>query len=211
MVAADVLPHPGRTEPDGGRSPLLGRETEQQHLTYLLDFARSGIGGALVLRGEPGIGKSALLRVAVETAADMRVLRTSAVEAEQGVAFAGLHRLLLPLLPFADRLPRPQRQALNVTFGRECGPAPTPLLVGIAVLGLVSAAGRSRPLLCVVDDAHLLDAASAGVLGFVARRLLDDRVALLAAVQETPGTAALLPALPELHLDGLPDGAAHDL
>ena len=196
--------------PAAGPAELPGRRTEQRLLRDLLDGVRSGSSGALVLRGQPGIGKSALLNWAVESAPDRRVLRMAAVASESGVGFTGVHQVLVPLLPAVDRLPATQRRALRVAFGLEDGPAPAALIVGLAVLALVSDAAETRPLLCVVDDAQWLDDASIDVLGFVARRLPSERVAILFAVQETLPDPRLQ-ELPELRIDGLPVGAAQQL
>ena len=143
--------------------------------------------GALVLRGEPGVGKSALLGYAVERAADLQIVRMVAVESEKTLGFAAVHQLLVPFLPAVDRLPEPQRRALGVAFGLVSGPPADPFLVGLAVLTLLSDAAEARPVLCVVDDAQWLDEESADILSFVARRLLADRVGMLFAIRETDG------------------------
>ena len=161
--------------------------------------------GALVLRGEPGVGKSALLDYAVERAADLQVVRTVAVESEKSLGFAAVHQLLLPFLPAVDRLPEPQRRALGVAFGLVSGPPADPFLVGLAVLTLLSDAAEDRPVLCVVDDAQWLDEESADILGFVARRLLADRVGMLFAMRETTEPDPHLQALPGLRIAGLPE------
>ena len=152
--------------------------------------------GALVLRGEPGVGKSALLDYAVEHAADLQIVRMVAVESEKSLGFAAVHQLLLPFLHRVDRLPEPQRRALGVAFGLMSGPPADPFLVGLAVLTLLSDAAGDRPVLCVVDDAQWLDDESADVLGFVARRLLADRVGMLFAIRETTEPDPRLQALP---------------
>jgi len=124
----------------------------------------------LVLRGEAGVGKTALLEYLIEAAADLRVVRAAGVESEMELAYAGLHQLCAPMLKQLDRLPAPQRDALQIVFGLSEGPAPDRFLVGLAVLSLLSEVAEERPLLCVVDDAQWLDRASVQVLGFVARR-----------------------------------------
>jgi len=160
---------------------LGGRRDERAVLDGLLDGARVGRSGVLVLRGEAGIGKTALLGHASESASDFTLLRTVGVESEMELAFAALHQLCAPVNDFVDRLPTPQRDALEITFGVSAGAAPDRFLVALATLSLFSEAAQERPLLCVVDDAQWLDRASAQALAFVARRLLAEPVALLFA------------------------------
>ena len=167
---------------------LIDRHAEKQALHEVLDSVRAGMSGALVLRGEPGVGKSALLDYAVERAEDLQIVRTVAVESEMAMGFAAVHQLLGPLLPVADRLPEPQRRALDVAFGLVSGPPADLFLVGLAVLTLLAHVAEVRPVLCVVDDAQWLDDESADILNFVVRRLLADRVGMLFAVRETDGT-----------------------
>ena len=176
---------------------LIDRGAEKQALSGVLESVRQGMSGALVLRGEPGVGKSALLGHAVELAGDMQVVRTVAVESEKGLGFAAVHQLLVPFLPAVERLPDPQRRALRVAFGLVSGPPADPFLVGLAVLTLLSDAAETRPVLCVIDDAQWLDEESAHLLSFVARRLLADSVGLLFAVRETADADPRLQALPE--------------
>ena len=183
---------------------LIGREAEKQALHEVLDSVRRGMSGALVLRGEPGVGKSALLGYAVEHAGDLQIVRTVAVESEMVLAFAAVHQLLSPLLPGTNRLPEPQRRALNVAFGLVNGSPADPFLVGLAALTLFADAAEERPVLCVVDDAQWLDDESADVLTFVARRLLADRVGMLFALRETAESDPRLQALPGLRIAGLP-------
>jgi predicted ATPase len=149
---------------------LLGRLPERAALSQLLDRARAGRSGVLVLRGEPGAGKTALLDWAIESAARLRVVRVAGVESEMELAFAALQQLCAPMLDKLDALPDPQREALGVAFGLSTGPPPDRFLVGLAALGLLSEAAQEQPLLCVVDDAQWLDRASAQALAFVARR-----------------------------------------
>ena len=181
---------------------VVGRRAEQESLHALLDSVRAGISCAVVIRGDPGAGKSALLQAAVDAVTDMQVLRMAAVESERSLAFAGVHQLLLPLLPSAERLPDPQKRALQVAFGELSGPPADRFLVGLGALTLLSQSAESRPLLCVVDDGQWLDDESANVLGFVARRLLADPVAIIVAAEETTGRVRL-PELPEIRLCGL--------
>jgi DNA-binding CsgD family transcriptional regulator len=190
---------------------LMDRHAEKQALQQLLDNVRAGMNGALVLRGEPGVGKSALLDHAVERAADLQIVRMVAVESEMALAFAAVHQLLVPFLHGVDRLPVPQRRALGVAFGLVAGPPADLFMVGLAVLMLLSETARVRPVLCVIDDAQWLDDESADVLGFVARRLLADRVGMLFAIRETAEPNSRLQGLPDLRLAGLPKQDAYDL
>jgi len=190
---------------------LVDRCVEKKALDALLDSVRAGMSGALVLRGEPGIGKSALLDYAVERAVDLQVVRTVAVESENTLGFAAVHQLLVPLLPAIDRLPEPQRQAVGVAFGLVRGPPANPFLVGLAVLTLLSDTAEVRPVLCVLDDAQWLDEESSDALGFVARRLLADRVGMLFAIRETTEPNPHLHDLPGLRIPGLPAPDAYEL
>jgi DNA-binding CsgD family transcriptional regulator len=153
-------------------------------LDRVLDGARTGHGEVLVVRGEPGVGKSALLGYAIEAAEEFRVARTAGVEGEMQMAYAALQQLCSPTVEFLEPLPDPQRDALAVAFGLSSGQVPNPFLVGLAVLNLLSEAAKEAPLLCIVDDAQWLDAASAGALSFVARRLLAEEIALVFAARE---------------------------
>ncbi|HEY1520173.1 MAG TPA: ATP-binding protein, partial [Solirubrobacteraceae bacterium] len=167
----------GRSDPGG--LTLRGRRDECAALDGLLQGARSGRSGVLVIRGEAGVGKSALLDYAIGSASGMRVARASGVESEMELAFAVLQQLCAPLLDRLEGLPAPQRHALEIVFGLSDGPAPDRFFVGLAVLGLLAEAAEERPLLCVVDDAQWLDSASAQALAFVARRLLAESVVML--------------------------------
>jgi DNA-binding CsgD family transcriptional regulator len=179
---------------------LLGRRHERELLDRLLEAAGGGDGGVLIIHGEAGVGKTALLEYTVDAACAFRVLRTVGVEAEMELPFAALQQLCSPILELNQRLPPPQRDALAVAFGVSDGQAPNPFLVGLAVLGLMSEAAEQRPLLCAVDDAQWLDRASARALVFVARRLLAEKIALLFAVRDPGDTFA---GLPEMHVEGL--------
>ena len=187
---------------------LLDRLPERAALSQLLEAARAGRSGVLVMHGEPGVGKTALLEYAVESAAGLRVVRVAGVESEMELAFAALQQLCAPMLGQLGGLPDPQRAALGVAFGLDTGAAPDRFLVGLAVLSLLSEAAEQQPLLCVVDDAQWLDRASAQVLAFVARRLLAERIALLFAARE-PGEE--LRGLPDLAVGGLGEGDAREL
>jgi DNA-binding CsgD family transcriptional regulator len=187
---------------------LLGRLPERAALSGLLEAARAGCSGVLVVRGEPGVGKTALLDWAVESAAGLRVVRVAGVESEMELAFAALQQLCGPMLDKLEGLPDPQREALGVAFGLNIGAAPDRFLVGLAVLSLLSEVAGQQPLLCVIDDAHWLDRASAQALAFVARRLLAEPVALLFATRE-PGEE--FRGLPELPVGGLREGDAREL
>jgi len=188
---------------------LVGRTKEAGALEDVLAAVRDGLSGVLVLRGEVGIGKTALLDWAAGMAGDMRVARVAGVESEMDLDFAGLHQLLVPFLDRVDPLPVPQRTALQAAFGLAAGP-PERFLVGLATLTLLTDAAASRPVLCVVDNAQWLDQASAEVLGFVARRLLADRVGMLFAVREGE-ERTVFHGLPELPVAGLAEQAAREL
>jgi DNA-binding CsgD family transcriptional regulator len=192
------------------RLELRGRRSECEALDRLEKGARAGRSGVLVLRGEPGIGKTALLEYLVRHRSDCRIARVVGVQADMELAFAGTHQLCGPLLDRLDHLPGPQRDAIGVAFGLRAGPAPDRFLVSLGVLGLLAEAAAHRPVLCVVDDAQWLDHASAQVLAFVARRLLAESVALVFAVRE-PGGQPELAGLPELAVEGLDDAAARAL
>jgi DNA-binding CsgD family transcriptional regulator/tetratricopeptide (TPR) repeat protein len=192
-----------------GRVPgLLGRRGECELLDGLLGAVRAGESRALVVRGEPGVGKTALLDYLAGQASGCRVAAAAGVESEMELAFAGLHQLCAPLLDRLGRLPGPQREALRTAFGMSAGPAPDRFLVGLAVLGLLSEVAGERPLVCLVDDAQWLDHASAQVLAFVARRLAAERVALVFADRVLAGDLA---GLPELAVEGLRDEDAQAL
>src|SRR5258707_2054073 len=172
---------------------LVNRATERSVLDSMIASARSGMGSALVRRGETGIGKTALMDYAVESAAGFRVARAGGVESEMELPYAALHQLCVPMLGRLERLPGPQRDALGVAFGLRSGEAPDRYLVGLAVLSLLSEVAGKRPLLCVVDDAQWLDRASAQALAFAARRLLAEPVAVIFAAREPGGEFTGLP------------------
>jgi hypothetical protein len=154
----------------------------------LLKGLRVGRSGALVVRGEPGVGKSALLEYLTERASGCRVARAAGVESEMELAFAGLHQLCAPMLDRREHLPGPQRDALGVVFGLSDGEAPDRFVVALAVLSLLSDVAQERPLVCPIDDAQWLDRESAQALAFVARRLVAESVVMVFAARE-PGWA----------------------
>jgi hypothetical protein len=162
----------------------------------------------LLVLGDAGVGKTALLEYAVESSADLRVARATGVESEMELAFAALHQLSAPVLDRLDRLPGPQRDALAVTFGLEAGPVRDRFLVGLALLSLLSEVADEHTLLCVIDDAQWLDRASAQALAFVARRVLAERMVLLFGSRESSGE---LKDLPRLMLEGLRESDAREL
>src|SRR6516162_5170090 len=163
-------------DPTGGILPdshdlLVGRQDERGQIDRLLEAAADSLSAVLVLQGEPGIGKTALLNYAIESARGFHIVRLVGIESEAELGFAALHQLLLPFLGRLDLLPGPQRHALGTALGLRGGGPPDRFLVGLASLTLLSVAATERPLLCVVDDVQWLDQESAAVLAFVARRL----------------------------------------
>src|SRR5919109_3410263 len=186
---------------------LLGRAGERQVFDRLLENVRGGQSPVLVVRGEAGVGKTALLHYCARQASGFRVARIAGVESEMELPFAGLHQLCAPMLGRLDALPEPQRAALRVALGLSSGPAPERFLVALAALSLLAEVAAERPLLCLVDDAQWLDAASRQVVGVVARRLLAESGAVVFAVRE-PTDERELVGLPELTLGGLPEDDA---
>jgi DNA-binding CsgD family transcriptional regulator len=193
-----------------GGSALRGRRREQDVLDRLLRDVRDGRSRVLVLRGEAGAGKTALLDYLAGTAPAGRVTRAAGVEPETQIAYAALQQLCAPLLGHLERLPVPQRDALSTAFGLSAGRPPDTLLIGLAVLGLLAEAAAGQPLLCVVDDVQWLDRMSEVILTFVARRLDAESVALVFG-SRSPGDEELLAGLPELRVAGLPDAEARAL
>ena len=189
---------------------LLNRHSECRLIDELVADVQAGASRALVLRGDPGIGKTALLEYASDRASGCRVARAAGVEAEKELAFAALHLVCAPMMDQLSLLPDPQQDALGTAFGLSAGSQQDRFMVGMAVLGLFSEVARERPLLCVVDDAQWLDIASAQVLAFAARRLRSESVAMIFAVRETREQAEVreLAGLAELRVAGLPDDDA---
>src|SRR6202167_2264820 len=198
----------GGSQLRGRAGGLTGRRGECGVLDQLVGAVQAGAPRVLVVRGEPGVGKSALLSYLAGHAPGCRVVRAAGVESEMELAFAGLHQLLAPVLDRVDRLPGPQRDALRTAFGLSAGPVPDRFLVGVSVLGLVSEVAAERPLICVVDDEQWLDRASVQALGFAARRLAADPVGLVFAAR-VAGTE--LTGLPELAVEGLQENDARAL
>ena len=189
---------------------LLGRRSECAALDRLVASVRAGPSRALVLRGEAGVGKSALLKHLAGQSSRCGIARAAGVESEMELAFAGLQQLCAPFVERLERLPGPQRDALGTAFGLRTGDAPDRFLVGLAVLSLLSDVAEEQPLICIVDDAHWLDAASAQALAFVARRLGAESVGLVFALRKPIGDR-YFEGLPELVVSGLEDPDAHEL
>ncbi len=190
---------------------LVGREPERKRIEELLDAARGGRSGSLVVEGEPGIGKSALLAWAEERAVGMRVLRTHGVERDAETPFSGLLELCRPITALLDTIPGPQATAFRGALGLETAATADRFLIGAATLSLLAAAAEDRPLLVIADDAHWLDHASLDALVFAARRLAADAVALLFARREGEGHPLALPEPDVIELRGLPRDVADAL
>ena len=189
------------------------RRDECELLDRLVDEVGSGESRALVLRGESGIGKTVLLDYVLVRAGGWRSVRAGGVESEQELAFAGLHQVCAPILDCLAALPAPQEEALRTAFGLAAGTPPDRFVVGLAVLSLLGEAARDGPLLCLIDDAQWLDRASAQVLGFVARRLHAESVAMIFAVREPTDREEVteLNGLPDAWVGGLSDDQARML
>jgi hypothetical protein len=192
----------------GRRTSLQGRSSECALLDELLSAVRRGESRSLVLRGEAGIGKTALLEYLTAAASDLMVVGAIGVQSEMELPYAGLHQMCGPLLDRLESLPDPQREALEIVFGLRAGDAPSRFLVGLATLSMLAEAAEERPVLCIVDDAHWLDQSSALTLAFVARRLLAEPIGLVFAARE-PGDR--LRHLPDLLVLGLRNGDARSL
>src|SRR3954467_949488 len=189
---------------------LLDRVSERNELERLVAGVRAGESRVLVLRGEAGVGKTALLEHLSAAAEGCRIARAAGIESEMELPFAGLHALCAPMLDRLAQLPGPQRDALSTAFGLSAGPPPDRFLVGLAVLSLLADAAEEQPLLCIVDDAQWLDRVSAQTLAFVARRLLAEPVGLVFGLRES-GDEHVLEGLPELIVEGLADTDARAL
>jgi DNA-binding NarL/FixJ family response regulator len=189
---------------------LLDRSRERAGIDDLLGLVRRGFSAVLVLRGGHGVGKTTLVDYAVGAASGFRISAVAGVESEINLQYGGVHQLLVPFLPLTGDLPAPQRQALQVAFGLESGPRQDRFLAGLACLTLVSRAAADQPVLCLVDDAHWIDAESALVLGFMPRRLYADRVGMIFTVGDADEPAAYQ-QLPTTSVAGLPDSAAAEL
>jgi DNA-binding NarL/FixJ family response regulator len=189
---------------------LIDRRRECEVLDRLLADVLAGASRAIVLRGEAGVGKSALLDYLSDGVAGWQVSRAVGVDSEMQLTYNGIHQLCSPLLEHLERLPVPQRDALATVFGRDNGPAPDRFLVGLAVLTLFAEVAERQPLICVIDDAHWLDQTSAQIIGFVARRLLAERVALVCAARTGIGDHIMV-GQPELLVEGLPARDARTL
>jgi DNA-binding CsgD family transcriptional regulator len=201
------LPEPAPTAP-GTQTTLRGRSRECAALERLVNGALAGRSGVLVLRGEPGVGKTALLEHVRECACGCRVARAGGSESEMDLPFAGLHQLCGPMLHRLERLPAPQQEALAAAFGMRTGGTPDRLLVGLSVLGLLSEVAADEPLICLLDKADSLDRESVQALAFAARRLEAEPVAIVLAAREPLPELA---GLPELVVEGLGDADARAL
>src|SRR5690242_14661716 len=194
------------------RTPAFrGRAPERQALDGLLDRVRGGDSAVLVIRGEAGIGKTALMHYCARQASGCQLVQIDGVESEMELPLAALHQLCTPMLSSLEALPEPQQRALRVAFGLAAEPAPDRFVLGLAVLSLLAENAAKRPLVCLIDDAQWLDEASSGVLGFVGRRLQAEPVGLLLAVREEAADERLLPGLPTLPLTGLAEEDAQAL
>ena len=192
----------------GGAMELIDRDAERDTLDRFVAAIRAGESQALVVCGEAGVGKTALLDYLAANASGCRIARTTGCQSEMELAFAALHQLCAPMLDSLQRVPAPQRDAVRIAFGMSSGPAPDRFLVGLGVLSLLSEVAEEQPLVCLVDDEHWLDRASAQVLGFVARRLVAESVGMVFAAR-TPSSD--LAGLGELRVEGLQEADARAL
>ena len=196
---------------EGNRAtPLRGRRSECDALDRLLARVQAGQSGVLVVRGEAGVGKTALLEYLLSHASGCLTVRAAGVESEMELPFAGLHQLCAPMLGGLDGLPSPQQDALRVAFGLQGGATPDHFFVALAVLSLLAEAAEAQPLVCLIDDVQWLDRASTQALSFVARRLLAERIAMVFAIRE-PSHEDGLAGLPELAVQGITDDDARAL
>lgn len=190
---------------------LIGRQQELHQLAGVLGHARNGRGGALLLAGDPGIGKTTLLEAATSSLAGMQVIRVDGYESESTMPFAAVQRLVTRLRELLAHVPELHQQALKVAAGEASGPPPDRFLIGLGVLGLLAAAGARTPVVCTIDDAHLLDPESLDALAFVARRLEAESTAVVFAGRDSAEFAAQMAGVPTLRLVGLPTGLAVQL
>ena len=190
---------------------LLGRSSELKELHEIVDLVRSGGSATLVIRGEPGVGKTVLLDELKTLAHDFRVIGTDGIESELQLDYAALHRIVLPFMERIPQLPAPQRDAIEAAFGLSTTARPDQFLVGLATLTLLGDPERTAPLLVVVDDAHWLDRESMAALAFVGRRLQADRVALVFAERDSFADRDSTNGLPELQVKGLAEDPAREL
>ncbi len=204
-----LWPPVDQDRPEAGLG-LLDRREERSAIDAVLESVRGGFSSTLVIRGCVGLGKTALLGYAADSAPDMRICGVTGFESEIGLEFAALHQLLIPVLSGIQRLPGPQRRALQVAFGMAEGPPPDLFLVGLAALTLLAQAAEEQPVLCLIDDGQWLDTESARALPFVARRLYADRVGMVIAITQ-PEPADAFEQLPALQLGGLPPAEARQL
>src|SRR5690242_6775394 len=184
---------------------LIDRRSERSLLDEVLRDVKSGRSRVMMLLGEPGVGKSALLDYMADRAPDCLVVRAAGVESEMELAYAALHQLCMPLRDRVDHLAAPQREALSVAFGLTTGQPPDRLLISLAVLSLLSEAAESRPVICLIDDLQWLDDASAQALSFVGRRLGAESVALVMASRSSRQEMV---GLPRMEINGLPEASA---
>jgi DNA-binding CsgD family transcriptional regulator len=195
---------------------IVGREVECKEIDLLLTDVRSGTSGALVLRGEAGMGKTTLLDYALSSATGMHTVRVAGMQSENEFSFGALHRLLVPFMDRIESLPARQREAIWTAFGVAAGPAPDRFLVGLAALTVLAEAARERPLICIVDDAHWIDRESLDVLGLIARRLFAERVVMLFAARVSSAAVVTVGPPPlegvrALDILGLDEQAARQL
>jgi DNA-binding CsgD family transcriptional regulator len=190
---------------------LIGRSSELAHLKSLLEQVRGGMSGAVVLRGEAGIGKTALLSATIDAADDLSVIQLEGIESEMQLGYAALHRLIVPYLSRLDHLPEPQRDALRSAFGFTSSAPADRFMVGLAALALLGEVAKDEPLLLIVDDAQWLDRDSVATLVFVARRLHADRIAIIFAARESLEIGIAFQGIPELWITGLEEGSARHL
>ena len=191
-----------------GASRLVGRQEQQRVLAGLISNARNGVSGSMLIRGDPGIGKTSLLQDVTSRVAGVELVQLIGFEAESSIPFSGLQRLLTALARHLDALPDRHRQALLIATDALEGPPPDRFLVGLGLLGLLAAAGQHTPVVCAIDEAHWLDSESLDVLAFVARRLQAESVAMLFALRDDPRLDVRVVGISTVRLGGLDSAAA---